>query len=78
MKIIISRNNIYTKDFAVSDTELRLNSVPTGGTLTVSPQGGVALLTTFSFSFNNFLDEDIPFSYRLLLYFGESYYQKDI
>jgi hypothetical protein len=53
-----------------AQTSFKLNSPPTGGTVTVYPSTGTELDTLFEISANSYVDSDTPLQYRYLFKLG--------
>ncbi len=62
------RLNIFSGKvlLSYSEIDLYINGPPTGGSITVSPQNGSALLTTFQFQTTDWIseDSDLPLTYE--------------
>jgi REJ domain/HYR domain/FG-GAP repeat len=53
--------------FSVAEIEVPMNLVPRPGTCSASPSFGEPLVTSFTFTCSNWVDEDLPLAYRFEL-----------
>ena len=55
-----------------------MNKPPSGGTMSISPESGVAMQTKFTISFSGFSDTDAPITYQIMVYLSGDLYYEDV
>ena len=77
---VILRVTLYDPRFlmpSLTNTIVRVNFPPIGGSVEVFPSEGYSLETEFLIRASNFQDEDSPLSYRFFYYWFEGLYEEE-